>query len=84
LIISFILCVALFIVEVSWGIRFNHGGGYQYRICPANETLTEECFQKRPLEFDRTKQQLRWNNGSRLSIPGTFVDKGTYPVGSTW
>ena len=49
-------------VEVAWGIRFNHGGGYQYRLCPANETLTEECFMRHPLEFDRTKQQLRWNN----------------------
>ena len=24
-------------VEVSWGIRYNHGGGYQYRLCPASE-----------------------------------------------
>lgn len=71
-------------VEVAWGIRFNHGGGYQYRLCPANETLTEECFMRHPLEFDRTKQQLRWNNGTRLSIPGVWVDNGTNPIGSTW
>lgn len=37
-----------------------------------------------PLEFNRTMQQLRWNNGTRLSIPGTWVDKGTNPIGSTW
>lgn len=60
------------------------GGGYQYRICPASEPLTEECMQKHPLEFVRTAQQLRWNNGTRLSIPGTWVDKGTSPIGSTW
>lgn len=71
-------------VEVAWGIRFNHGGGYQYRLCPANEPLTEECFQRFPLDFDRTKQQLLWNNGTRFSINGTFVDTGVVPQGSTW
>eukprot|EP00435_Cladocopium_sp_Y103_P004983 s109_g1.t1 len=38
-------------VEVAWGIAANHGGGYQYRLCPASEDATEECFQKTPLEF---------------------------------
>ena len=37
-----------------------------------------------PLEFVRDKQQLLWNNGSRLSIPGVWVDNGTNPIGSTW
>ena len=23
-------------VQVSWGIRYNHGGGYQYRLCAAS------------------------------------------------
>ena len=36
-------------VEVAWAIRFNHGGGYQFRICPAGQPLTEDCFQKTPL-----------------------------------
>lgn len=71
-------------VEVSWGIRFNHGGGYQYRLCPAGEELTEECFMRTPLEFVRDKQMLQWKNGTRLAIGGTFVDEGTLPVGSTW
>lgn len=71
-------------VEVAWGIRFNHGGGYQYRLCPSSEALTEECFARMPLEFNRSQQQLRWNNGTRLSIPGTWVDQGTWPTGSTW
>ena len=46
-------------VEVGFGITYNHGGGYQYRLCklPAKgELLTEHCFQQLPLEFDRTKQ----------------------------
>jgi hypothetical protein len=26
-------------VEVAWGVRANHGGGYQYRICPTSALL---------------------------------------------
>lgn len=70
--------------EVAWGMRYNHGGGYQYRLCPANANLTEKCFQQTPLDFDRTAQELMWRNGTRLSIPGIFVDKGTWPPNSTW
>merc|ERR1712216_382565 len=40
-------------VEVGWAIRYNHGGGYQYRLCPRSAALTEACFQSTPLEFDR-------------------------------
>lgn len=54
-------------VEVGWGPLYNHGGGYQYRLCSAKEKLTEECFQKKPLEFDQTKQTLVWNT---KAIPG--------------
>ena len=71
-------------VEVSWGLRFNHGGGYQYRLCPASEPLTEACFMRTPLPFNRGKQALMWNNGTRLPIRGTWVDEGTMPIGSTW
>merc|ERR1719181_2553423 len=71
-------------VEVAWGVRYNHGGGYQYRLCPASEPLTEACFQKMPLEFVREKHALRWNNGTTYPIRGVFVDEGTVPAGSTW
>jgi hypothetical protein len=27
--------------QVSWGLRFNHGGGYQYRLCSTTEELSE-------------------------------------------
>merc|ERR1719393_1122187 len=65
-------------VEVAWGPRYNHGGGYQYRLCPASEPLTEECFQRHPLEFDRTKQVLKWPKGStwaRNPIPRIWDSK---------
>jgi len=76
-------------VEVAWGVRYNHGGGYQYRLCPADQDLTEECFQKMPLEFDRMRQALRWNDGKTtyaLKEQAIFVDgvNVTYPPGSTW
>lgn len=71
-------------VQVGWGIRYNHGGGYQYRLCPKHEELTEACFQKMPLAFDRKGQALLWNNGARYSLPGVFVDQGTNPANSTW
>jgi len=31
-------------VEVAWGPLYNHGGGYQYRLCSAKEALTEVIF----------------------------------------
>ena len=73
-------------VEVAWGIRYNHGGGYAYRLCKVGDPLglTEECFQKGHLNFDYTKQVLQWKNGTRLSIPGTWVSTGTTPRGSQW
>lgn len=72
-------------VEVAWGIRFNHGGGYQYRLCPAHKPLTEECMQQMPLDFDvEVGTHLMWNNGTRWPIRNVFVSTGTWPKGSTW
>jgi len=71
-------------VEVTWQIRNNHGGGYQYRLCPASEPLTEACFQKYPLEFVQEKQAIVFSNGTQLPIHGTFTNEGTTPEGSTW
>ena len=44
------------VAEVTWQIENHHGGGYQYRLCPASEPLTEACFQQMPLAF-ATEQQ---------------------------
>ena len=38
-------------VETMWSVRANHGGGFQYRLCPVGSALTEECFQKTPMPF---------------------------------
>ena len=71
--------------EVRWGIRFNHGGGYQYRLCPWAEPLTEACFQRTTLEFVRGSQALELPNGTRLPVPDPqYVDEGVIPVGRSW
>jgi len=46
--------------EVSWAIIANHGGGYQYRLCPAKSDQTEECFQQTPLEFVGDTQDIQY------------------------
>ena len=70
--------------EVIWQILANHGGGYQYRLCPADQKLSEDCFFKLPLPFNELKQAIQFNNGTRLPIKGTFLRNGTLPAGSTW
>lgn len=74
--------------QVAWGMRFNHGGGYQYRLCPLEKMpCTEADFQKLPLDFVRDAQAIMWNNGSLYPIAGKFVDDSVCPVvpkGSTW
>jgi len=71
--------------EVSWALSANHGGGYQYRLCPADAELNEECFQKTVLPFVG-KQSFRWGGigGTQIWFNGTYVSEGTNPPGSTW
>lgn len=71
--------------EVKFGIRYNHGGGYQYRLCPADEQLTEDCFQRNALRFVEGSQLLEWKNGTRLTIQNPqYVNEGVIPVGVDW
>jgi len=72
------------IVTAKWSIRANHGGGYQYRLCPATESLTEECFMRTPLPFASNTTQILELVDATIQIPGKYVSEGTRPVGSTW
>jgi hypothetical protein len=69
-------------------MRYNHGGGYQYRLCPAEKMpCTEQDFQQIPLDFVRSSHAIMWNNGTLFPIPGKFVDDSVcavVPKGSTW
>ena len=74
------------VVETAWSIRANHGGGWQYRLCPAASNLTEACFQSTPIPF-AANSDLLLANGTRFTLSdaqSTFVSDGTLPVGSTW
>ena len=44
----------------------------QYRLCPADQELTEECFQKMPLEFVG-QQGFVWGDGAEHWFTGTYV-----------
>ena len=70
-------------VETMWSLRANHGGGYQYRLCPLNSPLTEACMQQTPVPF-AADSKLMLGNGTMMQLNSTFVSKGTLPAGSTW
>jgi hypothetical protein len=63
---------------VRFQLTANHGGGYQYRLCPAGKPLTEACFQEMPLAFAHpTKQMLRFAEPERDRwINATMVTEG--------
>merc|ERR1711939_116260 len=71
--------------EVTWQVKNNHGGGYQYRLCPVGEPLTEACFQKHPLDFVQDRQAVVFPNGTLFPVKGVFVSGDLVkPAGSTW
>jgi len=79
--------------EIMWGMRANHGGGYQLRLCPESAELTEACFQQMPLPFVG-KQYLQFGNGTRQLTPSKYAyangsvaaitADGQVPSGITW
>ena len=71
------------VVETLWSIRANHGGGWQFRLCPLGPELTEACFQETPMPFAGNSKMMM-SNGTMLSLNSTFVSDGTLPLGGTW
>eukprot|EP01065_Artemidia_motanka_P001291 TRINITY_DN1059_c0_g1_i1.p2 TRINITY_DN1059_c0_g1~~TRINITY_DN1059_c0_g1_i1.p2 ORF type:complete len:496 (+),score=191.29 TRINITY_DN1059_c0_g1_i1:68-1555(+) len=71
--------------EVVWAVTANHGGGYSYRLCPADGDLSEECFQSNHLEFSGSKQWIVGPKDDVLAeIDATRLSEGTHPKGSQW
>jgi len=80
--------------DVAFGITANHGGGYSWRLCPADGEVSEECFQQHVLEFAGDTQYIQYDNKSyqyekmvklpRFPIPLHKTSKGTHPKGSQW
>jgi len=73
-------------VEVAFALTANHGGGYQYRLCPSGGDQTEQCFQNTPLEFhgNTTWVQVADRSSTRVATAAVRVTEGTVPAGSTW
>ena len=69
----------------------NHGGGYSYRLCPADEPggVTEACFRRTPLDFVGPSA-LRWGGDAATQLEfnatarGWETSVGTTPAGSMW
>lgn len=70
---------------MSWTFIANHGGGYQYRLCPADKQLDEDCFKQMPLQYVNNTQVLWWRDGPKkdeqVSIDATRL---TARDGTVW
>lgn len=78
------------VVNATWALYANHGGGYSYRVCKKgadkNGKQTEACFQQTPLDFATQESTVVYTDGSRapFTIPAVTTSKGTFPAGSQW
>lgn len=72
------------VVEVGWAIFANHRGGYSWRLCPAGEDLTEECFQRHPLDLLGSQTTVLFTNGTRQAVSTMRTSEGTTPKSSQW
>ena len=83
--------------NVSWVSVANHAGGYTYSLCRvvSGEGLTEECFDRLPLQFASNTTTLRYmfltDNGTlgpnrtEVAIPARRVSgDAVLPKGSVW
>jgi hypothetical protein len=70
--------------EVAFTVEANHGGGYAYRLCPADAPVTEECFQAHHLAFEGNTTTAHFVNGTEIEIPAVRTTQGTIPAGSQW
>jgi len=72
-----------------WAIQFNHGGGYQYRLCPKSQPMTNECFEETVLEFATSTYTVRYDGRLMAGTPDAVLaavdtSVGTKPAGSKW
>jgi len=76
------------IAEASWSLWSNHGGGYQYRLCPndGKTLVNEDCFTSHVMKFATNQTIIRSPYGKfeDFEIPAVDVSEGTYPADSTW
>jgi hypothetical protein len=56
--------------QVAWAVSANHAGGYAYRLCRADATITEECFQQNHLDFAGDSSFILYPNGRAVRVEG--------------
>ena len=78
------------IVDLSFYLVVNHGGGYQYRVCPKQnkdeddtDTVDEACFERNPLVFADDHHTV-FHGDRTIEIPATDVTDGVVPEGYAW
>jgi len=64
------------VAKTRWQYTASHGGGYQFRLCAASEALTEECFQRTPLEFATPHTHTVVFQNHSVVINATVVAEG--------
>ena len=74
------------VVDTRWAMTAKHGGGYQYRLCKADQELTEECMQATPMKFATKDGEhyitFRFNDTTLdRDSPLTVVTEGTGGLG---
>jgi len=66
------------VAKARWQLTASHAGGYQYRLCPSGEPLTEECFKKTPLALAKPHRHtvVMPDPSQDYEIPATVVEEG--------
>lgn len=67
------------VTEISWGLIANHGGGYQYRLCPKQASPSEECFQQTPIEFYGKESFIQWVPPPKEGLYSAYADPKDLP-----
>jgi len=72
--------------DVAFALTKNHGGGYQWRLCPghsASQHPPDSCFQANPLEFTNPDTTVEWTDGRKKTFKAqTLTGSHVTPHGS--
>lgn len=71
------------VVEASWHLTVNHGGGYQYRASKISEN-GEMSDDFEPLAFADDTHVVSLGSRKPFEIPATDVTVGVTPEGAAW
>lgn len=71
---------------VGWGLSAQHAGGYSYRLCPKDSTISENCFQSNALTFASANSSIHFDNSTTRFEADKKIITRTYvaPDGTQW